>query len=404
MRIFFFNRFVAPDLSATSQLLADLAGHLAAQGMAVTLVGSRQRYDDAGALLPERERIDGFDVLRVGGSRFGRGALAGRALDYASYLRAARRVLDAQVSRGDCVVLMTDPPLLGAHLGLRARRRGARVVHWLQDLFPEVAEVLLGPAVRAGSGPLRWLRDRSLRQADRCVAISGAMARRLIARGVAPERVGVIENWTDENAVQPLAADANPLRGAWGLQGKFVVGYSGNLGRAHDWRTMLEVATGLRGRDDIRFLLIGGGRGQQALVAEARTRGLDNVLLKPYQSREQLAHSLTLPDLHWLSLHPALEGCIFPSKWYGIIAAGRPALFIGDPQGEIAQRLRAADCGAAVAPGDVPGARRCIERLAADPAAARDCGARARACLPPCASAFAAWHGLLSGLASIPSS
>src|SRR5690606_38187078 len=135
------------------------------------------------------------------------------------------------------------------------------------------------------------------------------MAQRIAARGVAGDRIAVVENWTDEAAIRPVAAHDNPLRQAWGLQGKFVVGHSGNLGRAHDWRTMLDAATALRDRDDIRFLMIGGGRGLQAFMAEAAARGLGNVSQRPYQSRAALAHSLSLPDLHWLSLHPALEGC-----------------------------------------------------------------------------------------------
>lgn len=381
VRVFFFNRYVPPDHSATSQLLADLAGHLAAQGMAVTLVGSRQRYDDAGALLPERERIDGFDVLRVGGSRFGRDALAGRALDYLDYLRGARRVLKERARPGDLVVVMTDPPLLGTSLGALVERRGARCVHWLQDLFPEVAEGVYGRGARLLAMPLRWRRDRGLRRAAMVVTISGSMAALVAAAGVPRERIATIENWTDDEAIQPLAAGANPLRRDWGLEGKFVVGYSGNLGRAHDWRTLLEVATELRERDDIRFLLVGGGRGQQAFVAAARARGLDNVLLKPYQPRERLAHSLTLPDLHWLSLHPALEGCIFPSKWYGILASGRPALFVGDTRGELSMALSEIGSGLAVSPGDIDSTRTFIEKLASDASSATEMGRLARAYL-----------------------
>ena len=407
MRVFFCNRFVAPDLSATSQLLGDLAAHLAARGVDVTLVGSRQRYDDARAQLPEVEQIDGFEVLRVGSTRFGRDALAGRALDYLDYQRGAKRALVDRVRPGDLVVAMTDPPLLGTALGALAARRGARCVHWLQDLFPEVAEGVFGRGSRVPAAPLRWLRNRGLRRSAHVVVISDAMAARIAALGVPRERITAIENWTDAGTIQPLAAGDNPLRSAWGLQGKFVVGHSGNLGRAHDWRTMLEVAAQLQPREDIRFVLIGGGRGLRDFADAARALGLDNVLLQPYQPRDVLAHSLSLPDLHWLSLRPALEGCIFPSKWYGILAAGRPALFIGDPGGEIAQRLRESGSGQAVAPGDVAAARACIERLAGDPAAAAAMGARARQLLDARytrAAAFARWDALIKSLQSHPSS
>ena len=405
MRIYFCNRYVTPDLSATSQLLTDLAMHLAAQGMAVTLVGSRQRYDDADALLPEHETIDSVDVLRVGNSRFGRDGLFGRALDYLDYLRATRRLLKQRLQAGDLVVAMTDPPLLGAALSSIAARRGAACVQWLQDLFPEVAEGVFGGGVRLLAAPLRWLRNRSLRRSAKVVVISQGMAARIAALGVPRERITVIENWTDDESIRPLPREANPMRHEWGLQDKFVVGYSGNLGRAHDWRTMLEVATRLRERDDIRFVLIGGGRGLAGFAAEAKARGLGNVLLKPYQPREALAHSLSLLDLHWLTLAPALEGCIFPSKWYGILAAGRPSLFIGEPDGEIAQRLRDSDCGWAVAPGDVDAATFGIERLAVSPAEAAAMGVRARALLDrQCRRdvAFHRWDTMIDSLQSLP--
>ncbi|GHC05519.1 glycosyltransferase family 4 protein [Thermomonas carbonis] len=395
MRIFFFNRYLPPDHSATSQLLGDLARHLAEGGSQVVLVGSRQRYDDATAMLPRNERIDGFDVVRVGGTRFGRDSLAGRALDYASYFLGAARVLWFQVGRGDTVVLMTDPPMLGALLGPLARWRGARCVNWLQDLFPEVAQALLGRSVRLLGAPLRWLRDQGVRTAACNVVICEGMAGRLVARGVDRKRLAIIENWTDDNAIQPMPAQDNPLRRQWGLQEKFVVGHSGNLGRAHDWRTMLDAATALRGRADIHFVMIGGGNGLEAFAAEAAQRGLENVSLHPYQSRDALVHSLSVPDLHWLSLHPALEGCILPSKLYGIRAAGRAALFIGATDGEVATRLRDTATGFAVAPGDASGARAGIERLADDRAQAHAMGARARADLKPRTAALALWRGLL---------
>jgi len=287
-------------------------------------------------------------------------------------------------------------------LGPLASRRGAICIHWLQDVFPEVAEVLLG---RLWSGwrtaPLRWVRDLALRAAARVVVISPGMADRIVAMGVACERIDVIENWTDDELIQPIPADANPLHRAWGLEGKFVVGYSGNLGRAHDWKTMLEVADALRAREDIRFVLIGGGNGQRAFAAAAAGRALTNVSLHPYQPRELLAQSLCLPDLHWLSLLPGLNGLILPSKLYGIFAAGRPSLLIGDPAGEVAAVLRQSGGGQTIAPADVAAAVDAVRQLADDPSLARSMGAAARICLEGSRTqdhAFLRWQRVLAML------
>src|SRR5690606_14096331 len=157
--------------------------------------------------------------------------------------------------KDDVVVLMTDPPMLGATLGSLARARGAKVINWLQDLFPEVGETLLPSVFRIFAPGLRLLRDRGLRRADCNVVICESMAGRLVERSVPRERTVVVENWTDDDAILPLEPQHNTLRREWGLHDKFVVGHSGNLGRAHDWRTMLDVATALRERQDIHFLM-----------------------------------------------------------------------------------------------------------------------------------------------------
>ncbi len=378
-RVFFFNRYIHPDHSATSQLLADVAFRLAGEGRGVTLVGSAQRYDDAAAELPRHERVDGVELRRIGGTRFGRASLLGRAIDYLSYLVGAALLLLRDVRRGDVVVAMTDPPMLGAVLGPLARVRRARCVHWVQDLFPEVAEVLLGERWRGWRvAPLRWLRDRSLVRADRVVAISPAMASRIAGIGVDPRRISVIENWTDDASIVPIDPTRNALRRDWNLEGCFVVGYSGNLGRAHDWRTMLEVASAFRDRPEIRFLLVGDGKGMRDLAAAVRQRGLTNVLFKPYQPRTRLSESLALPDLHWLSLLPGLDGLIFPSKLYGILAAGRPSLLVGDVRGEISDVLRRAGAGWTVASGDAGSAVELIDRLAVNRGVVTSAGSAAR--------------------------
>ena len=151
MRIIFLNRYFFPDHSATSQMLSELAFYLAESGHSVAVITSRQRYDDAAALLPASERIRGVEVHRVRTTRFGRAHLPGRAADYASfYLTAGWRLW--RLARGrDVIVAKTDPPLIAVVAWLIARLRGATLVNWLQDVFPEVAERLRLPLL---AGPV----------------------------------------------------------------------------------------------------------------------------------------------------------------------------------------------------------------------------------------------------------
>lgn len=354
MKIVFVNRFFYPDHSATSQMLSDLAFHLAATGdYPICVITSRQRYDKPDARLLPTEQIHGVDIIRVATPRFGRGNLIGRLVDYLGFYIAATWVLLRTVERGDIVVAKTDPPLISIPAAVICRLRGARLINWLQDLFPEVA-IALG--VRGARGPLgrlllRW-RNWSLQTACMNVAIGERMRELLLTEGISAERIVVIHNWADGTAIIPVVPAENPLRKEWGLDEKFVVGYSGNLGRAHEFETLIGTAEQLRDRADIVFLIIGGGAQARRMEKAAALHGLSNLMFKPYQPRERLHHSLTVADIHLAILRPELEGLIVPSKYYGIAAAGRPTLFIGAGDGEIARIIHENDCGFTVAPGD----------------------------------------------------
>ena len=403
MRVIFLNRYFYPDHSATSQMLSDLAFFMAAAGHEVCVVTGCQRYDDAAANLPERERIDGVEVQRVRTTRFGRDKLFGRALDYATFYLAAGWRLWRIARAGDVIVAKTDPPLISVVASVVARRRGARLVNWVQDVFPEVAEAL---GVRALSGPqaglLRRLRNAAFRSAAANVVLSERMAA-VVARAGAPAgRIRVIPNWADMEAIRPVAAANNPLRRDWELAGKFVVCYSGNMGRVHEFGTILDAAQLLSTREaTIAFLFIGGGAQRGTIDDEVRRRGLANVQFRPYQDRTGLSFSLGVGDVHLVSQRPEVEGFVFPSKLYGILAAGRPLVFIGDAQGEIGALVERERIGVALRQGDAAGLADQLVRLAGDAALREAMGARARALL--CGRydkriAFKAWLELLREL------
>jgi glycosyltransferase involved in cell wall biosynthesis len=401
MRITFVNRFAWPDHSATSQLLSDLAAFLSANGATVTLVASRLRYDE-GPRLPERETWRGVEVRRIWTSSFGRGSLLGRALDYLTFYLSLPFTLWSCTRRGDVVVAMTDPPLLSLVALPVTRLRGAIPVNWVQDLFPEVAVALgkqrIGPAL---AGLLAWFRDASLRSARANVAIGEAMAARLRARHI--PSVEVIPNWPHEDAIQPMPSAQSRLRQRLQLGERFVVGYSGNLGRAHDWRAILELARCLVPHSEIVFLIGGGGQGYEALRRQAELERIPNLQFQPYHPMEYLSDSMAAADLHLVSLRPEMEGLVVPSKFYGIAAAQRPVGFIGDPEGELGRLIRENGIGFAL-PASVPARlAEAVLALARDPQACREQGWRARNLLERRFSRHEAhrrWHHLLTNLES----
>jgi glycosyltransferase involved in cell wall biosynthesis len=203
-------------------------------------------------------------------------------------------------------------------------------------------------------------------------------------------------------AIRPVAAADNPLRYEWGLEDKFVVCYSGNMGRVHEFDTILDAAQSLASKAEvIEFLFIGGGAQRRMIEDEVRRRALPNVQFRPYQDRAALSFILGVGDVHLVSQRPEVEGYVFPSKLYGILAAGRPVMFIGDPQGEISALVEHEGIGIAVRQGDAAGLAEQLLRLAGDAALREAMGARARALL--CERydkriAFKAWLELLGEL------
>lgn len=360
MKAVFINRYFYPDHSATSQLLSDLVFELAASGQTVHVITSRQIYDNPNAVLPKSEAIRGIQISRVWTSRFGRGKLLLRASDYLTFYLSAGWCLLSLASRGDIIVAKTDPPLISVVAWLIAKLKGATLINWLQDLYPEVAVTLQVRGMKLVSPVLRHLRNLSLRHARSNVVIGERMAQVLEKEGVDSRKIVVIHNWVNGDDIVPIDAEHNALREAWGFQGRFVVGYSGNMGRVHDFDTIIEAAKLLDERNrDIVFLFIGGGAKQPWI--EEKVAGLSNVVFKPYQPQERLAQSLSVADVHLVSLRPELEGLIVPSKFYGVAAVGRSAIIVGDPEGEIARIVRIEDCGYVVPSSQAGVLTSCIE-------------------------------------------
>ena len=129
----------------------------------------------------------------------------------------------------------------------------------------------------------------------------------------------------------------------------------------------------------IVWLFVGGGALYKPFEDEVKRRGLRSVQFRPYQPRERLAESLSAGDVHLISLRPEFEGLVVPSKYYGILAAGRPTLFVGAADGEIARNLALNRTGLSVAMGDGAALAKAVVELSRQPDRVREMGVTARA-------------------------
>ena len=418
-RVHFVNRYFAPDHSATSQVLSGIAFSLARGGYDVHVCTSRQLYENPGASLAPRDEIEGVAVSRVASSRFGRSSVPGRACDYITFYLSVLLRLLVEVRRGDIIVAKTDPPLLSIVLWPVAFLKGAQLVNWMQDIFPEVAA---HSKIGGGLGRLIFralvpVRNWSIRLAQRSVAIGEGMRARLRDLGVADDRIRVISNWADGQVIKASDQGAVARRVEWGWDGKMVVAYSGNFGRVHAAETILEAMERISrrrnadGLPDILFAFIGGGAQRAYLKAECARRGLTNVEFRPYEPQERLSVLLSSADVHLVTLRPEYEGLVVPSKVYGILAAARPVLFVGARDGEVARLVDRFGCGVAVAAGDGGRLADAILGLAADRGLRETLGGAARRAFDASYTlqiATLKWHSLLSeltvlsGAASVP--
>ena len=138
MRIWFINRFFYPDLSATAQILTELAEDLDAQRAHVTVVTGWVAYLGGAVSLPQKDTYKGVEILRVRSTKFGRQSFLGRLLDYASFYVSAI-VVSLRARREDCLVVLTDPPLLSVLAAVVRMVKRCKTVCWMQDVFPDIA-------------------------------------------------------------------------------------------------------------------------------------------------------------------------------------------------------------------------------------------------------------------------
>lgn len=362
-RLVFANRFYWPDEQATAQLLVDLAEGLAARGWSVTVVTSRSAAAPAGG------HRHGVDIIRVGGLQSRRRHLAGKALDYAIFSFALRRGLARHLRPGDLLIALTDPPSMAPLAATAARRAGTRLLHLIKDIHPEVGIAVSGSRLLATlSKPWVGWRDRAWRRADFCVTISADMASAVAEHGVQPERIRLLPDWAPGGdalaATAPATAD---LRRAWGLEGKFVVAYSGNLGRVHALEPLAPAAALLGDLADLVFAFVGDGPRRRALEAAVAQRRLTNVRFLPPQPRDRLAESLSVGDVHLVTLRAGCERFVYPSKLYGVLAVGRPIVFVGPPHCELAEAVRRRGAGLVADDNDPVAVAAAIRALHADP-------------------------------------
>jgi colanic acid biosynthesis glycosyl transferase WcaI len=375
-RIIVISQFFGPDQSAVGQFLADFADGAAASGHDVSVICGANNYaagDSAAPSGDQRENPESAAESCTGGSaiRIARVRTAAfsqskmrKLFSYATfYAGAVWKALS--IARPDVVVTLTAPPGLAWIGWLAQRARGCRHVAWEMDLYPDIAIALDIPVAAWTSRILDFPR----RRADTIIAPGDCMRTRLLQHRIPEDRISVAENWADGNSIFPLPFPEPPL---------MRILYSGNLGLAHDVATIRAVLENLADRPDLLFVFAGGGLARRELIEFCQERGIGNISFQGYVRLQDLGANLARCHIGLVTQKPMTLGAIVPSKIYGLMAAGRPVLYIGPALATPAVLIRKFDCGWHFDCGDEAGVTALLLRLIQDPAELRRKGRNGR--------------------------
>ena len=362
MHILVINQFFWPDTAATGQLLTDVTRGVDPKLHAVTVLCGTSDYGAVDGSSPPWAKI-----VRSGGVAFSRNKI-GRVVSYASFFAGAA-IRGVRAPKPALVLTLTTPPLISVVGTLLKSLRGSKHFIWEMDLYPDIAVDL--NVLKPRSVVTRLIgavADFSRKRADGIIVLGDDMKARLVARGIPEHKIRVAENWADGCEILPAPFKEGPL----------VVHYSGTFGLAHEEHTITGAMRELRGDSRFRFVFAGGGARRERLKEFCQREGISTAEFRPYAARSDLGRSLADGHVGLVTQLPETVGAVVPSKTYGIMAAGRPVLYIGPRGATPACVLESHECGWRIDPGDVAGMVRLLERLEQDRGLVREAGARAR--------------------------
>jgi hypothetical protein len=332
-RIVILTQVYVPDPASVGQHMHDFASAMARRGHEVIVYCSSRGYDDASQRYVRNEIRDGVTIHRYSLPIFSKKNMLLRVFGSA-WAQAALFFNALTTLHTDVIFFSTSPPLIGVTATIVAKLKsmfGRRVprVYWAMDLNPDQLVAMGKVAERSLMHRILEAANRFIiRNADLTVPLDRFMDDRLRLDGRRPQKVAILPPWPHENAETPLPHADNWFRDKHGLQGKFVVMYSGNHSPANPLDTLLAATLSFKNDDSIRFAFIGGGAGKKQVTEHIARHQLTNCLDLPYQPLADLRYSLSAADAHVVSLGADMVGIIHPCKVYGSMAVGRPILFL----------------------------------------------------------------------------
>lgn len=356
------SQVYVPDPASVGQHIADAAAEMVKRGHHVIVYASARGYDDPSKKYPKREMLRGVDVRRLPLSSFGKSSIAVRLL--AQWLFVAQAVLRGLFVPGlNGIMVSTSPPFCGIAGVIISRLRRVPLKYWLMDLNPD--QMIAMGKIKPTSLQARVFDAFNLatfKRASDIVVLDRFMGERVQKKLDVKSKTHTMPPWPHEDRLENITHSDNPFRKEHGLDGKFVVMYSGNHSPANPIRTLLDAAERLQDDPRLVVMCIGGGGGKKE-VEEKVAKGVKNIRSLPYQPLDRIKYSLSAADVHIVSIGNEVVGIVHPCKVYGAMAVSRPILLLGPNPCHVSDIIEQHRIGWHISHGDVDGAVRTLQEI-----------------------------------------
>lgn len=362
-KLLMYTNYFYPEVATTGQILTELAEGLA-KSFDVTVVCEIPSYaQEIEARYKTQkyyfEEYKGMKIVRVRVPEVNKKSKLSRVKYILTYFINCIMVTH-KLGKFDLVFTVSQPPILGGILGTIGKcLTGGKLMYQQMDFNPEQTIAVNYAGNKLVLDAMMWFDKRSCRKSDVVVTLGRDMQETLYKRFVGekvPNNV-VINNWIDEQLIHPLPADEPNVvafKKQYGLDGKFVIMTSGNIGLYYDFQNILKIMEKFKDNDTIRFAFVGDGGVKADLMEYAQEHNQTNVVFIPFQKKEDLVYSLNAADVHIVTNAKGVKGVSVPSKIYGILAVNKPIWGILEEGSEAWRIIEDSDCGVLVHAADYP--------------------------------------------------
>jgi len=346
-----------PELVSTGQTLTELCEVLIDLGVDIEVVCGPSTVIDRKTKVPRNLEYKGIKIKRVWGTRFPKLTFIGKFINQVTYALSVFFHLLFDFSKRP-ILVVTNPPFLGAICAMLRAIGGKPYIYLVFDVYPDTA-IKLG-LLREKSVIAKlwdWWNRIIFKHASEVIVLGRCMREVIVNNGKRtdslPDKIHMIHVWSDDRLIQPTKRKENPYIRKWNLERKFIISYSGNMGRFHDMEAIMKAAKELADYKDIVFLFIGEGYKKKWMEEYANKWKLANCQFHTYVDRKDLRFSMACAHIGLVSLAACQEGLSVPSKTFGILSAGVPVIGIMSRKSEIALIIEENNCGIVVEPGNV---------------------------------------------------